>query len=285
MHGIRCTVVARKAVTLGIPIVEIFVTPTRPNGRALVACPSRRAHARAIKRCHTSCINVATPLCSARLRDGSSCRSVPTRGDLCEHHARLADELGRDTVVNGDYSKKRNARQRTPVDAETEPLKLRSHVFGRPSAVRPALALTAAEEVETIRRVLLEAATSTSQGVVGDMHLSRVREELPPGDLCSGSRCRIKAVETLLREGLGRVGEAEVAEPRMPTSVADVEALSWNEMKFIFAIFYAQAIRRSSIKATRLSAPELERWEPEAREAVVERSPESPERSCRLTSA
>jgi hypothetical protein len=38
---------------------------------------------------------------------------------------------------------------------------------------------------------------------------------------------RIKAVETLLREGLGRVGEAEVAEPRMPASVAEVEALSW----------------------------------------------------------
>lgn len=33
---------------------------------------------------------------------------------------------------------------------------------------------------------------------------------------------RIKAVETLLREGLGRVGEAEVAEPQMPTTVAEV---------------------------------------------------------------
>ena len=31
------------------------------------------------------------------------------------------------------------------------------------AAVRPALALTAAEEVETIRRVLLEAATSTTR--------------------------------------------------------------------------------------------------------------------------
>jgi hypothetical protein len=29
----------------------------------------------------------------------------------------------------------------------------------------------------------------------------------------------------------------------MPTTAAEVEALSWSEMKFIFAISYAQAIR------------------------------------------
>ena len=43
--------------------------------------------------------------------------------------------------------------------------------------------------------------------------------------------------------GLHSEGEAEVAEPRMPTTAAEVEALSWSEMKFIFAISYAQAIR------------------------------------------
>jgi hypothetical protein len=88
---------------------------------------------------------------------------VSTAGDLCEHHARLAAELGRDAVLNGDHTKRRNARQRIPVDAGSERLELRSHASDRPSAVRPALALTAAEEVETIRRVLLEAATSTSR--------------------------------------------------------------------------------------------------------------------------
>ena len=30
----------------------------------------------------------------------------------------------------------------------------------------------------------------------------------------------------------------------MPSSVAEVEALSWEEMKFVFAISYAQAIQR-----------------------------------------
>ena len=113
--------------------------------------------------CHNSQITDATPLCAARLRDGSECRSVLARGDLCEHHARLAAELGRDAVLSGDQTKRRSARQRTAVDAESEPLDLRSDASDRPSAVRPALALTAAEEVETIRRVLLEAATSTSR--------------------------------------------------------------------------------------------------------------------------
>ena len=37
---------------------------------------------------------------------------------------------------------------------------------------------------------------------------------------------RIKAVETLLREGLGRVGEAEVVEPKIPRLIAEVQALA-----------------------------------------------------------
>ena len=94
-------------------------------------------------------------------------------------------------------------------------------------------------------------------------------EELPAGDLCAGSRRRIKAVETLLREGLGRVGEAEVAEPRMPTTVAEVETLSWSDMKFIFAISFAQAIQAFVDHGDDALRSELEHWEPEARATVA----------------
>ena len=80
---------------------------------------------------------------------------------------------------------------------------------------------------------------------------------------------RIKAVETLLREGFGRVGEAEVAEPRMPASVAEVEAMSWRDMKFIFAISYAQAIRAVVDQGEEALRAEVERWEPEARATVA----------------
>ena len=195
-------------------------------------------------------------------------RSVPAGGDLCEHHERLAAELGRDTVLNGEHAKKRSARERVPIHAESEPLELRSPASDRPSAVRPALAVTAAEEVETIRRVLLEAATSTSRQSWATCTCPECgkgfRQEISVPD----HGARIKAVETLLREGLGRVGEAEVAEPRMPRSVAEVNALSWDEMKFIFAISYAQAIQAFVDDGDEALRTEVERWEPEAREAV-----------------
>ncbi len=76
-------------------------------------------------------------------------------------------------------------------------------------------------------------------------------------------------METLLREGLGRVGEAEVAEPRVPTTVAEVEALSWSDMNFIFAISYAQAIRAFVDQGEEALRSELGRWEPEARTTVA----------------
>ena len=190
-------------------------------------------------------------------------------GDLCEHHARLTEEFGQEAVANGDHAKRRNARQRIPVVAETEPLELASDMSARPSAVRPALALTAAEEVETIRRVLLEAATNTTRESWTTCTCPECgkgfRQELSVPD----HGARIKAVETLLREGLGRVGEAEIPEPRMPASVAEVEALSWSELKFIFAISYAQAIQAFAEQGEDALRSELERWEPEARATVA----------------
>jgi hypothetical protein len=52
-----------------------------------------------------------------------------------------------------------------------------------------------------------------------------------------------KAVETLLREGLGRVGEAELVEPRLPTTVEEVKNLSWDELTLVIALTHAPAIR------------------------------------------
>jgi hypothetical protein len=189
--------------------------------------------------------------------------------DLCEHHARLAEDLGRDAVVNGDQAKRRNARQRIPVVAETEPLELTSARSARPSGVRPALALTAAEEVETIRRVLLEAATNTTRESWATCSCPECGKSFRQEISVPDHGARIKAVETLLREGLGRVGEAAVPEPRMPASVAEIEALSWSEMKFIFAISYAQAIQAFAEQGKDALRSELERWEPEARATVA----------------
>ena len=105
----------------------------------------------------------ASSPCAAKLRSGDLCQSVATTGEFCAYHAAMAAELGSETVATGQQTKRRNARQRVPVVAESEPLVLTSTSPGAPSGVRPALALRAAEEVETIRRVLLEAATSTTR--------------------------------------------------------------------------------------------------------------------------
>ena len=74
--------------------------------------------------------------CVAKLRDASPCRSVATDGAFCAYHAAMADQLGPETVVNGDEQKRRNARQRAPVVAESEPLELKA-TPGAPSGGGP----------------------------------------------------------------------------------------------------------------------------------------------------
>jgi hypothetical protein len=208
----------------------------RPPARA-------RAHAREVDFRATLRGVSATTLCSARLRDGSSCQSVGTEAGLCSYHARLREQLGEEAVANGRHSRRRNSRERLPVAAESAPLELAPRPSRTPSAVRPALALTAAEEVETIRRVLLEAATSTTRETWATCTCPECgkgfRQEISVPD----HGARIKAIETLLRERLGRVRETNIIEPKMPTSVDQVKALSWDELNLVFAMTYAAEIR------------------------------------------
>jgi hypothetical protein len=143
----------------------------------------------------------------------------------------MAAELGSETVTNGDQAKLRSARQRVPVIAESEPLVLNSTSPAAASGVRPALALTAAEELETIRRVLLEAATSTSRETWATCTCPECGKSYRQEITVPDHGARIKAVETLLREGLGRVEEAEVLEPRMPTFVEELRDLSSAELE------------------------------------------------------
>jgi len=169
---------------------------------------------------------------------------VSVADDLCEHHARLAEELGRESVVNGAHAKRRNARQRIPVVAETEPLELASRAPARPSAVRPALALAAAEEVETIRRVLLEAATNTTRDSWATCTCPECGKSFRQEISVPDHGARIKAVETLLREGLGRVGEA-AATPALtlPRDQAEAEKLTWSQMQALAEIHEPELIR------------------------------------------
>jgi len=167
---------------------------------------------------------------------------VSLAGDLCEHHARLAEELGREPVVSGSHTKPRSARHRIPVVAETEPLT--SQTSALPSAVRPALALAAAEEVETIRRVLLEAATNTTRESWATCSCPECGKSFRQEISVPDHGARIKAVETLLREGLGRVGEA-AATPALtlPRDQAEAEKLTWSQMQALVEIHEPELIR------------------------------------------
>jgi hypothetical protein len=70
---------------------------------------------------------------------------------------------------------------------------------------------------------------------------------------------------TLLREGLGRVGEAEVVEPKMPTSVDEVKNLSWDELNLVFAMSHASEIRAVVERGDDALRSALEGWTPDAR--------------------
>ncbi len=203
------------------------------------------------------------------LGDGNPCRSVATHDAFCAYHAALADEAGDAVVANGDHTKKRNARQREPVIAESEPLELSPTASKPPSAVRPALALTAVEELETIRAVLLEAATSTTRESWARctcLECGRgFRQEISVPD----HGARIKAIETSLREGLGRVGEAEVVEPKVPQSVEELRNLSTAELELMVALGYTAQIRAIVDDGDDALRLEVERWEPDARAAVA----------------
>jgi hypothetical protein len=111
-----------------------------------------------------------------------------------------------------------------------------------PATVRPRLAEAAAESVEDIQRTLLDAATSASKPAWVEFECSdcgkRKRVEVPVPDV----RARVAAIELLLREGLGRPGQAE--EPptlqRIPETKAEIEALGWEALKAL-ALAYPEA--------------------------------------------
>ena len=153
--------------------------------------------------------------------------------------------------------------------AETEPLELNPSASKSPSAVRPALAVTAVEELETIRAVLLEAATSTTRETWATCTCPECgkgfRQEISVPD----HGARIKAIETLLREGLGRVGEAEPVAPTIPTSAFEWQSLSDAELNAIFALMCANEIGAVADEGEGALLSTLERWEPDMRQTVA----------------
>jgi hypothetical protein len=112
-----------------------------------------------------------------------------------------------------------------------------------PATVRPRLAEAAAEELDGIRRTLLDAAT----GAVRDHWItfecgdcgSRQRVQVPVPDV----RARVAAIELLLREGLGRAPQAEeTPAPRLPATAAAVAQMDWQELQLLATTLCADEI-------------------------------------------
>jgi hypothetical protein len=156
-----------------------------------------------------------------------------------------------------------------PVLVESDPLELAPRSPAAPAAVRPALALTAAEEVETIRRVLLDAATHTTRESWATCTCPECGKSFRQEVAVPDHGARIKAIETLLREGLGRVGEAEVVAPKMPTSVEEVKALGWDELNLVFALTHAAEVRAVIDNGEDALRAEVERWAPDTRAVLA----------------
>jgi hypothetical protein len=154
------------------------------------------------------------------------------------------------------------------VAAESEPLELNSTPLNA-SGVPPALALTAAEEVETIRRVLLEAATSTTRETWATCTCPECGKSFRQEISVPDHGARIKAVETLLREGLGRVGEAEVVQPKMPTTADEVKNLSWDELTLVIALSHTMEIRAVLDDGEETLHSAIRSWAPDERETLA----------------
>ena len=201
------------------------------------------------------------------LRNGDRCRSVATHDEFCAYHAALADELGEEVVANGDrrsgtrdsvfpWSPRRNSR------AQPDGLEVS---VGRSTGSRPRRRRRARDDSP----LLLEAATSTTRETWATCTCPECgkgfRQEISVPD----HGARIKAIETLLREGLGRVGEAEVVEPRMPPTAEEVKNLSDDELHLVFALSHAKEIRAVVDDGDDALRSEVESWTPKARASLA----------------
>jgi hypothetical protein len=160
--------------------------------------------------------------------------------EFCVHHERLLAQHGADELKRGLPRRKQMRAGWRPTVVATSaaervadlprPSSAQRRVAD-PATVRPRLAEAAAESLEDIQRTLLDAATAASKPAWVEFECSdcgnRKRVEVPIPDV----RARVAAIELLLREGLGRPAQTEETPlPRLPTTAAEVEALSWAEL-------------------------------------------------------
>jgi hypothetical protein len=192
----------------------------------------------------------AFPRCAALLRNGQPCgRTVSAGSEFCVHHTQLLETIDAESLREGRIPKKR-ALKDPPLRLIMEPSAPASvaeagtsFTSADPATVRPSLAIAAAENVEALTESLLQAAAAATKPTWITVECSgcgeRSRIEAPVPDV----RARVAAIELLLREGLGRPATAEeIPSPQLPTNVAAIREMSWDEMQAVFAAIYVDEI-------------------------------------------
>ncbi len=112
-----------------------------------------------------------------------------------------------------------------------------------PAAVRPALAQAAASSLDEIQPALLDAALGASREHWATLTCTDCGKKQRAQVSIPDVRSRVAAIELLLREGLGRVPQAEEnPTPRLPESAEAIENMSWEDMQLVFAAIYADEI-------------------------------------------
>jgi hypothetical protein len=229
---------------------DLCVRPRRDGPRRAATRPLCLARAH-VRTCHHFRMQ-AFPRCAALLRDGRACeRTVVEGSEFCVHHDRLLADHGADALKQGLPQRKQARGHWQPtiiaVNANESAVSSEGSASNDrrsadPATVRPRLAAAAAENVDDIRRTLLDAATAASKPAWVEFECTdcgnRKRVEVPVPDV----RARVAAIELLLREGLGRPAQAEEppTAPRIPETKAEIEALGWEALKAL-ALAYPEA--------------------------------------------
>jgi hypothetical protein len=190
---------------------------------------------------------MSVPRCSALRRDGQPCGALASSPDaiFCRHHEQLAGVHGEDAVRDGCYPRSRNPQAEIPIAVQTETNGRNGSVALSPADVRPALAQVAADSLNDIQQALLDAALGAAREHwatftcpdCGKKHRGQVN--------VPDVRCRVAAIELLLREGLGRPAQAdELHHAALPATPAAVKQMSWSDLQTVFAVEFAAEIEK-----------------------------------------
>ena len=174
------------------------------------------------------------PRCAASLRDGTACRRTVVKAEqFCSSHLALAQEYGEERVRAGRVPRRKRATVAlVPVKGAPQPSLVNGDRPEDSRDIRARLADAATRGADEIERVLLEAvgASSPQWASVACRECGEQQQvEIPVPDI----RSRLSAITLLLEQAFGKVGQADERPSHGPSTVAEVESLSDEELRAI----------------------------------------------------